>query len=226
MQKLIVVLVALIACVLASEITPKTQCAMYYRTNVTSVSGDEVLTVITDTKMMYNGDMLYAYSNTVEFLTYTDFSMSSYERCDIKNGIMCYSNLIVSTGGSEEIQDKFEFFEPPAITNTWFYDDGPEDVECPYGGINGCKKYCNSTLNECVIFDSEELLIQEEGNNNSTVTMTYFKETVNVEDFVGTFENGTKMPVPVDICRTGSSSASVTKASLFVAVITALILLF
>ena len=229
MQKIIIALVALTACVLAGSITPDYQCAMHYRMNVTLKSGGEVYTVVTDDKMMYNGNMLYAYSNTLQFLNYTDFSMASYERCDIKQGELCYGNLIVKSGGTEEVQDHYRFFEQPQVTVTWVYEDGPTDVKCPYNSITECKQYCNSTRDECVIFDSEQHFIQyiqKVGNMTSIVTVNYYKDIVKVEDFVGTYENGTKMSVPHDICSIGSSSASLTKAALLVVVIAALIVLF
>jgi len=186
--------------------------------NITSLEDSQLKVVTNDLKMMVTDKMIY----TSEFSKELD--LHAYVRCDIKEDDKCYTMSNSTSDGCKEEYEAFDLkYDDPL-----YYDDGPNDYECPYDGVKDCKLYCNSTQGLCYVFESEGYLIQVKGENWN-YTYTYYKNDVKVEDFVFMRCDGNETSAPADICPAPaptSSSASIVKAACALVIAAVVVALF
>jgi len=139
-----------------------------------------------------------------------EVKLVSFVRSDIKDAEGKILELTQSP-----VECKEEFVEDGfGYDDEIFYDEGPEDVECPYEGITGCKSYHNSTDKISYVLDSEEHMVySQEDDGNMNITIKYLTDEVKPEDFVFQRCDGTETPVPVDFCNAPSSSSAAPSSS-------------
>jgi len=189
--------------------------------NYTVDDGTKITAMVTETWSMATGDMVYAKQRVEE----NNFTVII--RCDMKDDD---GKCLYLTWDADDCNEENKTFD--LSSDPFYYDEDPVDIDCPYEGISGCKKYCNSTIKECAVFDSEGYIIQMLFDVEANYTYTYLKDGVKPEDFVGERCDGTNLTAPADICGSpapsapSSGSASVIEVAVAVVVAAIVVALF